>query len=117
MASNTQNIMHLCWISIQSEDHTSCRLSVFNLKNLEDYIRKEARQIGGFDENSFNIKFNLNHKKYQCFVNFSSSIEVEMAVKLFHNKKIHGSYLRCENRKPGQPSASNGVRMKLQHNE
>ena len=112
MASNTQNIKHLCWISIQSKANSS----ESNLKHLEDYIKNVARQIGGFDEKTFNIKLNEKHNKHQCFVNFSSAMEVQKPVNIFENKKIHGSQLKCEYRKPGPaPSAKNDTKEQFQN--
>jgi len=91
--------MHLCVIIIQSHPNPLIPPSELNLKCVEDYIRKEASQMDGFDANSFNMRFNEHTKKHQCFVNFATSEQAKQASELF-NFRIHDCQLKSKYRQP-----------------
>jgi len=91
--------LRVCRIFIESHPNPTSPPSESNLKCVEDYIRNEASQMGGFK--SFNIsKFNEVYTNHTCYVNFSTPDQAKQASELFSNVRKHGCQLTSKFRKP-----------------
>jgi len=66
------------------------------------YIRLRASQMEGFDANSFNMRFNEDTKKYQCFVYFATIVQAKQASEIFKGIKIHDCQLKSKYREPAK---------------
>jgi hypothetical protein len=92
--------LHLCIIDITgaSAQHSANVFKRFIKETLE-----ESEDLLYYDRETFNITYNCDNRQFQCYVNFRTVDEVEMAVNLFRNMQFEGATFESKYLDPNSP--------------
>jgi hypothetical protein len=106
---DSHKVLHSCWIGNITDEYSR--------EELQNYFTEKASKMyRSFVLSTFNMKFNKERGRYQCWLNFEDQNDAKDAVNFFSKRKLAGIQFEAMYRKPKQikPNTS-GESSKINH--